>query len=58
MRSSSFAPVRLGRLMRTAAAAALLIGYVDLVVGGTTIAPTLLVVGYVILVPAAIVTWR
>ena len=44
--------------MRTAAAAALLIGYVDLVVGGTTIAPTLLVVGYVILVPAAIVTWR
>jgi hypothetical protein len=44
--------------MRTAAAAALLIGYVDLVRGGTTIAPALLVVAYVILVPAAIVTWR
>ena len=58
MRSSSLAPVRLARLTRTAAAAALLIGYADLVRGGTTLAPTLLVVGYVILVPASIVTWR
>jgi hypothetical protein len=44
--------------VRSAAAAALLIGYVDLVRGGTIVAPTLLVVAYVILVPAAIVTWR
>ena len=58
MRSSSLAPVRLARLTRAAAAAALLIGYADLVTGGTTIAPTLLVIGYMILVPAAIVTWR
>ncbi len=58
MRTPSLAPAGRARLVRAAAAAALLIGYVDLVRGGTTIAPTLLVVGYVILVPAAIVTWR
>lgn len=37
-----------------AAAAALLGGYVDLALGGETIAPTLLILGYVVLVPAAI----
>jgi hypothetical protein len=52
------APARLAPLVRTAAAAALLIGYADLVRGGTTAAPLLLVVGYMLLVPAAILTWR
>jgi hypothetical protein len=36
------------------AAASLLLGYVDLARGGETIAPILLVLGYVVLVPLAI----
>ena len=36
------------------AAAALLLGYVDLVRGGQTIAPILLIIGYCVLVPIAI----
>jgi hypothetical protein len=37
-----------------AAAVSLLAGYVDLARGGETIAPLLLVLGYVVLVPLAI----
>jgi hypothetical protein len=37
-----------------AAAVSLLAGYVDLARGGETVAPLLLVLGYVILVPLAI----
>ena len=37
-----------------AAALALIVGYVDLARGGETIAPVLLVLGYVVLVPFAI----
>ena len=37
-----------------AAAVALLAGYVDLARGGETIAPVLLVIGYIVLVPLAI----
>jgi hypothetical protein len=37
-----------------AAAAALAAGYLDLARGGTTVAPVLLVLGYVVLVPLAI----
>lgn len=37
-----------------AAAASLLFGYLDLARGGETIAPVLLVLGYVVLVPLAI----
>jgi hypothetical protein len=58
VRMQHVAPARLAPLVRTAAAAALLIGYADLVRGGTTAAPLLLVVGYMLLVPAAILTWR
>lgn len=58
MRPSLVAPARLAPLMRAAAAAALLIGYADLVRGGMTVAPLLLVIGYMILVPAVILTWR
>jgi hypothetical protein len=36
------------------AAATILLGYADLARGGTTIAPILLVVGYCVLVPIAI----
>jgi hypothetical protein len=36
------------------AAAALILGYADLARGGTTIAPILLVLGYCVLVPVAI----
>ena len=57
MRLRLVAPARLAHLLRAAAAAALLIGYTDLVRGGTTVAPLLLVVGYVMLVPAVILTW-
>jgi hypothetical protein len=37
-----------------AAIASLLLGYIDLARGGETIAPVLLVIGYLVLVPAAI----
>ena len=57
MRLQIVAPARLAHFLRAAAAAALLIGYSDLVRGGTTIAPLLLVAGYVMLVPAVILTW-
>lgn len=36
------------------AAATLLVGYLDLARGGETIAPLLLILGYVVLVPLAI----
>ena len=36
------------------AAASLIIGYVDLARGGQTVAPLLLVIGYCVLVPVAI----
>ena len=41
-------------LLWTAAFATLILGFADLARGGTTIAPILLVVGYCILVPVAI----
>jgi hypothetical protein len=44
--------------LRAAAAAALLIGYIDLARGGITAAPLLIVFGYAVLVPAVILTWR
>jgi hypothetical protein len=36
------------------AAATLLLGYIDLIRGGVTIAPILLVLGYCVLIPLAI----
>ena len=44
------------RVLATLAAAALVLGFIDLARGGISIAPSLLVVGYCVLVPAAI--WR
>lgn len=58
MRVRHVAPVRIAQVLRAFAAAALLFGYTDLVLGGTTVAPLLLVAGYVVLVPAVILTWR
>ena len=51
--STSGAPRRIPVLW-IAAALALLLGYVDLWRGGETIAPILLVLGYCVLVPLAI----
>lgn len=45
---------RRARLVRAAAVATLLIGYLDLARGGITFAPLLLVAGYMILVPLAL----
>jgi hypothetical protein len=52
--SSLFAIGRRARVIRGAAALALVVGYADLVRGGITAAPVILVVGYVLLVPIAI----
>jgi len=41
-------------LLRWLAALALLAGYLDLFAGGLTLAPMLLVVGYLVLVPVAL----
>jgi hypothetical protein len=42
--------------LRVATALALLLGYVDLVRGGVTIAPLLLVTSYLLLVPLALLS--
>ncbi|MES2178542.1 MAG: hypothetical protein V4550_11840 [Gemmatimonadota bacterium] len=57
MRFPDVAPARRALLLRVIAAAALAIGYADLIRGGTTLAPLLLVAGYAILVPAVILAW-
>ena len=58
MRKLSIAPARRARLLRVAAAAALLIGYTDLARGGITAAPLLIVLAYAVLEPAVILSWR
>ena len=58
MRHNILAPARRGHLMLAVAAAALFIGYADLIRGGITVGPVLVVIGYAVLVPAAILTWR
>ena len=53
--TSSAAPSRVRSFgLWAAAAVVLLAGYVDLVRGGETLAPILLIVGYCVLVPLAI----
>jgi len=42
------------RLLQLSAALVLLAGYIDLAMGGLTLAPLLLVVGYLLLVPLAL----
>ena len=58
MRTDTVAPARRAHFVRAIAAAALLIGYMDLIRGGITVAPVLIVIGYAVLVPAVILTWR
>jgi hypothetical protein len=47
---------RRARVARTVAALALSVGFVDLANGGITLSAVLLVVGYVVLVPYALLT--
>ncbi|MEO8563539.1 MAG: hypothetical protein ABI601_15790 [bacterium] len=54
MSSSLFAAGRRATLARGAAALALIVGYTDLARGGITVAPVILVIAYVIIVPLAI----
>jgi hypothetical protein len=58
VRQFTLAPARRGHLVLAGAAAALSIGYADLIRGGITVGPVLIVIGYAVLVPAAILTWR
>ncbi|MDB4914813.1 MAG: hypothetical protein JWM95_2457 [Gemmatimonadetes bacterium] len=58
MRYLSRAPALRVHSVRAGAAIVLFLGYADLVNGGVTGAPVLLVVGYLLLVPAVILTWR
>jgi hypothetical protein len=51
-------PVRHAHALRAVAAVALTVGYADLIRGGITIGPVLVVLGYAVLVPAVILTWR
>jgi hypothetical protein len=54
VRSHTAAPAWRAHTLRAAAAAALLLGYADLVRGGLSVAPLLLVAAYLILIPAAL----
>jgi hypothetical protein len=54
VRLPSRAPARRAQLLRALAAAVLLLGYADLVRGGLVVAPILLVMGYLLLVPLAL----
>ena len=54
MRLSLLATGRRAGVLRAAAAVVLAAGYLDLILGGVTAAPVLLVAGYIVLVPIAI----
>ena len=54
MSNSFFAAVRRAHGVRAAAAVALALGYADLARGGISVAPVLLVIAYVVLVPLVI----
>ena len=56
--ASIVAPAWRAHTLRTASAVALTFGYLDLARGGTTVAPVLLVVAYLVLVPLTIVGER
>jgi hypothetical protein len=51
VRTLALTPGRRALGLRLAAAVALLVGYADLLRGGLTVAPVLLVLGYLVLVP-------
>jgi hypothetical protein len=56
--SSHVVPTRRSRVLRIVTPAALLLGYADLVRGGMTAGPVLLVLGYLVLIPATLLVER
>lgn len=52
------APERRALALRVLAATILVAGWADLVAGGTSAGPVLIVIGYAVLVPAVILSWR
>jgi hypothetical protein len=58
VRRISLAPVRPAHALRATASAVLLAGYWMLWRGDVSVSPVLLVIAYVALIPAAILTWR
>ena len=54
VRSGLLSPSYRTRTLRWSAALVLVAGYLDLIAGGATIAPMLLVAGYLVLVPLAL----
>jgi hypothetical protein len=54
VRHIRLAPARRAHVLRAAAALSLAIGYADLARGGTVAAPLLLVAGYVVFIPLAL----
>jgi hypothetical protein len=58
MNALRLTPERRALVLRILAVVTLLAGWTDLVLGGITAAPVLIVAGYAMLVPAVILTWR
>jgi hypothetical protein len=58
VRTDTLAPSRQAHVVRAVAAAALAAGYADIIRGGITIGPVLVVIAYAVLLPAVILTWR
>jgi hypothetical protein len=58
VRTFPLVPARHAQILRVVAAAALAAGYADLIRGGITVGPVLIVIGYAVLVPAVILTWE
>ena len=58
MTSTELAPDRRALALRVLAGGILLAGWADLVAGGISAGPVLIVIGYAVLVPAVILTWR
>ncbi len=54
MRTVPSAPARRALALRAVTLVALLVGYLDLVRGGLTVAALLLVIGYLVLVPVVL----
>jgi hypothetical protein len=57
VRTFSLAPARRALMWRVTAAAAVGLGYAALAGGNITLAPVLLVVAYLVLIPMVVLTW-
>ncbi|MEO7455904.1 MAG: hypothetical protein ABIY52_06555 [Gemmatimonadaceae bacterium] len=58
MKTPELAPSRRALALRVLAGATLIAGWTDLVYGGISAGPLLIVAGYAVLVPGVILTWR